>query len=70
MLLAIIEKFSGGPVGIDSLATAVGEETSTIEDMYEPYLIQIGMLKRTSRGRIATPKAYEYFEKSHQDNLL
>ena len=69
-LLAIIEKFSGGPVGIDSLATAVGEETSTIEDMYEPYLIQIGMLKRTSRGRIATPKAYEYFEKSHQDNLL
>ena len=70
LLLAIIEKFSGGPVGIDSLATAVGEETSTIEDMYEPYLIQIGMLKRTSRGRIATPKAYEYFEKSHQDNLL
>lgn len=70
LLLTIIEKFSGGPVGIDSLATAVGEETSTIEDMYEPYLIQIGMLKRTSRGRIATPKAYEYFEKSHQDNLL
>lgn len=70
LLLAIIEKFSGGPVGIDSLATAVGEETSTIEDMYEPYLIQIGMLKRTSRGRIATPKAYEYFEKSHQANLL
>ena len=70
LLLAIIEKFSGGPVGIDSLATAVGEETSTIEDMYEPYLIQIGMLKRTSRGRIATPKAYEYFEKSHQDSLL
>lgn len=70
LLLAIIEKFSGGPVGIDSLATAVGEETSTIEDMYEPYLIQIGMLKRTSRGRIATPKAYEYFEKSHQDKLL
>ncbi|MGM9878984.1 MAG: Holliday junction branch migration DNA helicase RuvB [Bacilli bacterium] len=70
LLLAIIEKFSGGPVGIDSLATAVGEETSTIEDMYEPYLIQIGMLKRTSRGRIATTKAYEYFEKSHQDNLL
>lgn len=70
LLLTIIEKFSGGPVGIDSLATAIGEETSTIEDMYEPYLIQIGMLKRTSRGRIATPKAYEYFEKSHQDKLL
>lgn len=70
LLLTIIEKFSGGPVGIDSLATAIGEETSTIEDMYEPYLIQIGMLKRTSRGRIATPKAYEYFKKSHQDKLI
>lgn len=63
LLLTIIEKFSGGPVGIDTLATSVGEEVSTIEDMYEPYLIQIGMLKRTSRGRIATDKAYEYFEK-------
>lgn len=64
LMLAIIEKFNGGPVGIDSLATAVGEETSTIEDMYEPYLIQIGLLKRTARGRIATEKAYEYFEKN------
>lgn len=64
LLLAIIEKFNGGPVGIDSLATAVGEEVSTIEDMYEPYLIQIGLLKRTARGRIATEKAYEYFEKN------
>lgn len=63
LLLTIIEKFNGGPVGIDSLATAVGEEKATIEDMYEPYLIQIGLLKRTSRGRIATKKAYEYFEK-------
>ena len=61
LLLTIIEKFNGGPVGIESLATAVGEETSTIEDMYEPFLIQKGMIKRTSRGRIATPKAYEYF---------
>ncbi len=66
LILTIIEKFNGGPVGIDTLATAVGEEVSTIEDMYEPYLIQIGMLKRTSRGRIATQKAYEYFEKNHQ----
>ena len=63
-MLAIIEKFNGGPVGIDTLATAVGEEVSTIEDMYEPYLIQVGLLKRTSRGRIATDKAYQYFEKN------
>lgn len=70
ILLTIIEKFSGGPVGIDSLATAVGEETSTLEDMYEPFLIQKGMIKRTSRGRIATQKAYEYFGKFKQDRLF
>lgn len=70
ILLTIIDKFSGGPVGIDTLATSVGEEVSTIEDMYEPYLIQIGMLKRTSRGRIATQKAYEYFKKTKQGTLL
>lgn len=70
ILLAIIEKFNGGPVGIDTLATSVGEEVSTIEDMYEPYLIQIGMLKRTSRGRIATVKAYDYFEKTKQGTIL
>ena len=70
LLLTIIEKFNGGPVGIDTLATSVGEEVSTIEDMYEPYLIQIGMLKRTSRGRIATQKAYEYFHKNKQGTLL
>ena len=63
LMMAIIEKFDGGPVGIDSLATAVGEEVSTIEDMYEPYLIQIGFLKRTARGRVATEKAYKYFKK-------
>lgn len=70
LLLTIIEKFNGGPVGIETLATSVGEEVSTIEDMYEPYLIQIGMLKRTSRGRIATQKAYEYFQKNKQGTLL
>lgn len=70
MLLTIIEKFNGGPVGIESLATAVGEETSTIEDMYEPFLIQKGMIKRTSRGRIATQKAYEYFGKFKQGSLF
>ena len=61
LLLTIIDKFNGGPVGIDTLATSIGEEVSTIEDMYEPFLIQIGFLKRTSRGRIVTEKAKEYF---------
>ena len=70
ILITIIDKFNGGPVGIDTLATSIGEEVSTIEDMYEPYLIGIGMLKRTSRGRIATQKAYEYFKKTKQGTLL
>ena len=61
LILTIIDKFNGGPVGIETLATSLGEETSTIEDMNEPYLIQIGLLKRTNRGRIATEKAYNYF---------
>lgn len=63
ILITIIEKFNGGPVGIDSLATAIGEEVSTIEDMYEPYLIQIGYIKRTSRGRIVTEECKKYFNK-------
>ncbi len=63
LILTIIDKFNGGPVGIETLATSLGEETSTIEDMNEPYLIQIGLLKRTNRGRIATEKAYKYFGK-------
>ncbi len=63
ILITIIEKFNGGPVGIDSLATAIGEEVSTIEDMYEPYLIQIGYIKRTSRGRIVTDECKKYFNK-------
>jgi Holliday junction DNA helicase subunit RuvB len=63
ILNTIIDKFKGGPVGIDTLATSIGEEVSTLEDMYEPYLIQIGFLKRTSRGRIVTEKAYEYLQK-------
>ena len=61
LLLAVIEKFSGGPVGLGSLAAALHEEADAIEDMYEPYLIQIGFLERTPRGRIATTRAYEYF---------
>lgn len=61
LLLAIIEKFAGGPVGVDSLAAAIGEERSTIEDVIEPYLIQQGFLQRTPRGRIATSQTYLYF---------
>lgn len=61
LLLAIIEKFLGGPVGLDNLAAAIGEEKDTIEDVLEPYLIQQGFLQRTPRGRIATPHAYAHF---------
>lgn len=60
VLLSIIEKFNGGPVGIEALAASIGEEASTIEDVYEPYLLQQGYLKRTTRGRVVTDKAYEY----------
>ncbi|MBT8137464.1 MAG: Holliday junction branch migration DNA helicase RuvB [Gammaproteobacteria bacterium] len=61
LLLTIIEKFDGGPVGVDSLSAAVGEERGTIEDVLEPYLIQQGFIMRTARGRIATPNAYRHF---------
>ena len=61
ILNTIIHKFGGGPVGLNSLAVAVGEEAETIEDVYEPYLIQNGLLQRTSRGRQITPEAYKYF---------
>lgn len=61
LLLAMIEKFDGGPVGIDSLAAAVGEERDTIEDVYEPFLIQQGFVQRTPRGRVATRHAYLHF---------
>ena len=60
LLKSIIEKFNGGPVGIEAIASSIGEERGTIEDVYEPYLLQTGLLKRTSRGRMATRKAYEH----------
>ncbi|WKY46828.1 Holliday junction branch migration DNA helicase RuvB [Eubacteriaceae bacterium ES3] len=60
MLLAIIEKFSGGPVGLDTLAAAIGEEKNTIEEVYEPYLIQLGFLVKTPRGRMITPHGYRH----------
>lgn len=60
LLKSIIEKFNGGPVGIEAIASSIGEEQTTIEDVYEPYLLQIGLLKRTTRGRVVTEKAYEH----------
>lgn len=60
LLKSIIDKFNGGPVGIEAIASSIGEEQSTIEDVYEPYLLQIGLIKRTSRGRVVTSKAYEH----------
>ena len=70
LLRAIIERFNGGPVGIEALASSIGEEVSTIEDVMEPYLLQEGYLKRTSRGRCVTPKVYEQLEISYQNNLF
>ncbi|MEA1935258.1 MAG: Holliday junction branch migration DNA helicase RuvB [Thermodesulfobacteriota bacterium] len=67
ILLTVIDKFDGGPVGIDNLSTAIGEERDTIEDVYEPYLIQEGYLHRTARGRVATKIAYEHFGKKWAD---
>ena len=61
LLKAIIEKFNGGPVGVENLAAAIGEERDTIEDVIEPYLIQQGYLMRTPRGRVATPNVYRHF---------
>ncbi|WP_067837309.1 Holliday junction branch migration DNA helicase RuvB [Amphibacillus sediminis] len=63
LLLAIIDSFQGGPVGLDTLAATVGEESQTIEDVYEPFLLQKGFLQRTPRGRLATPKAYHHFNR-------
>ena len=61
LLRTVIDKFGGGPVGLNSLAAAIGEEKDAIEEIYEPYLVQIGFLDRTPRGRVATARAYEYF---------
>ncbi len=61
LLLALMEKFGGGPVGVESLAAAISEERDTIEDVLEPYLIQQGYMVRTARGRMATQNAYEHF---------
>jgi Holliday junction DNA helicase RuvB len=67
ILRTIIEKFGGGPGGIDTLATAISEEKDTIEDVYEPFLIQKGYINRTPRGRVATKLAYEYLGLKPED---
>ncbi|MCR4442068.1 MAG: Holliday junction branch migration DNA helicase RuvB [Peptococcaceae bacterium] len=68
MLLTIIQKFGGGPVGLETLAASISEETVTIEDVYEPFLLQIGFLQRTPRGRVATPLAYRHLNISYDKN--
>ena len=69
-LLGLIENFGGGPVGLESLAASIGEEPTTMEDVYEPYLLQLGFIKRTPRGRVATEKAYQHLKKTHNIRLF
>lgn len=69
LLKAIIERFNGGPVGIEAIASSIGEEQTTIEDVYEPYLLQRGFLKRTTRGRVVTRKAYEHLNIPCKENI-
>lgn len=68
MLHAIIQKFGGGPVGVETLAASISEEASTIEDVYEPFLLQLGFLQRTPRGRVATPLAYQHLKLKYDKN--
>jgi Holliday junction DNA helicase RuvB len=70
ILATIIDKFDGGPVGVDSLAAAVGEESDTIEEVYEPFLLQEGFIARTSRGRVATPRAYSHLGRTRRGTLF
>jgi len=69
-LKGIIERFNGGPVGLDALASSISEETMTLEDVYEPYLLQIGFINRTSRGRVATQKAYDHLKIAYNQGLF
>ncbi len=69
-LRTLIERFKGGPVGLDTLANAIGEEIMNLEDVYEPYLLQIGFIDRTPRGRVANPKAYKHLKITHQETLF
>ena len=69
-LETLIHRFKGGPVGLDTLANAIGEEVMNLEDVYEPYLLQIGFIDRTPRGRVANDKAYKHLKINHQENLF
>jgi len=69
-LNTIIDRFHGGPVGLEAIASSIGEEVSNLEDVYEPYLIMSGLINRTPRGRVASEKAYEHLKKSHQNTLF
>jgi len=69
-LEGLIDKFGGGPVGVESLASSISEEVTTIEDVYEPFLLKLGFIKRTPRGRMATEKAYQHLKKSYQQGLF
>jgi len=69
LLLTLIDKFAGGPVGVETLAAAIGEEKDTIEDVYEPFLIQAGFIQRTPRGRVATVRAYDHFGRPQREGV-
>lgn len=69
-LLTLVERFSGGPVGLETIASSIGEEVMNLEDVYEPYLLQIGFINRTPRGRMATDKAYSHLEKYHNYRII
>ena len=69
LLEAIIENYDGGPVGVETLAAITAEERGTIEDFYEPYLMQIGLIERTPRGRKVTPKAYKHLAKNKDKSM-
>ncbi|MFV0382195.1 MAG: Holliday junction branch migration DNA helicase RuvB [Breznakia sp.] len=69
-LRGIIERFQGGPVGLEAIASSIGEESMTLEDVYEPYLLQIGFINRTPRGRVVSPKAYKHLQIPHNETLF
>jgi Holliday junction DNA helicase RuvB len=69
-LKTLIERFNGGPVGLETLANSIGEEIMNLEDVYEPYLLQIGLIDRTPRGRVATTKAYQHLNYTYQGKLF
>ncbi len=66
IMLTILEKYSGGPVGLNTIAASIDEEPDTIEEVYEPYLIQLGFIDRTPRGRVATDRAFDHFQVPHR----